>query len=348
MKKKRIGIIGHFGGGHEFFDGQTVKTKVLYEELSKRGFDDIFCVDTYYNKTNKIRLLWDTLKCFFKCDTVIALLSTNGLKVYLPMLYKAKKIFKLRVFHDVIGGHLHTDIKELGGKVVEYLNALDANWVETQVMKNQLENLGITNCDIFTNFKTLNSRSAMPVPSENGKYRFCMFSRVMKEKGVTDAIEAVSRYNATHDTKVYLDIWGSVDESYKNEFDVLLNNHDDCITYGGRVEFDKSVDTLTDHIALLFPTQFMGEGCPGTVIDAYASALPVISSNWDAAGEMIKDFQTGWIYPNDKTASLDQSIEWAVEHYDEMIAMRKNCTLLATRYTADFVVRRIIEKYLKN
>lgn len=31
--KKTVGIIGHFGGKKVFLDGQTIKTKILYEEL---------------------------------------------------------------------------------------------------------------------------------------------------------------------------------------------------------------------------------------------------------------------------------------------------------------------------
>ena len=30
---KEIAIIGHFGGNEEILDGQTVKTKILYNEL---------------------------------------------------------------------------------------------------------------------------------------------------------------------------------------------------------------------------------------------------------------------------------------------------------------------------
>lgn len=341
--RKRLGIIGHFGGGNDFFDGQTVKTKVLYQELSERGFNNIFCVDTYYNKTNKIRLLWDTLLCFLKCETIIVLLSQNGLKIYLPMLYLAKKFLKRKIYHDVVGGHLHEDI-EGDGKMIKYLSALDGNWVETNYMKKALEDKGIDNCRIVTNFKTLSGDKAIKEATDEGKYRFCIFSRVMEEKGVTDAIEAISKYNSCHDKKVHLNIWGSVDESYKDTFDALLEKNSDSVTYGGRVDFDKSVETLTDHAALLFPTKFAGEGCPGTIIDAYTAALPVISSQWNAAGEMVKDFETGWVYPNEKVKNLYESIEWAVENADHMTSMRRNCTLIAKHYSADYVMDRIIRE----
>lgn len=33
MKNNKIAIIGHFGGNEERLDGQTIKTKILYDEL---------------------------------------------------------------------------------------------------------------------------------------------------------------------------------------------------------------------------------------------------------------------------------------------------------------------------
>ena len=36
---RKLAIIGHFGGGNNFFDGQTVKTVTLYEELKKTGLN---------------------------------------------------------------------------------------------------------------------------------------------------------------------------------------------------------------------------------------------------------------------------------------------------------------------
>lgn len=344
---RKIGIIGHFGGKHNFLDGQTVKTKVFYEELKKRGFSDITCVDTYLNKMNKISLLIKSLRCLMSCDIIIVLLSKNGLKTYLPLLYATKKIRKCRIYHNVIGGHLHTDISSLGKNAAKYLNSIDANWVETVYMKNKLEEVGITNCDIFTNFKAYKPSLKPKDLSSNGQNRFAVFSRIIKEKGVSDAIEAIANYNKLHDKKIHLDIWGAVGEDYKEEFERLVSENSDCVHYSGLIEFNNGAEVLSEHIALLFPTHFSGEGCPGTLIDAYAASLPVISSRWDAADEMIKPFETGWVYPNEKIKTLEESIEYAMEHQEEMLSMRKNCLLLSTRYTADFVMRRLIEKYFK-
>lgn len=344
--KKRIGIIGHFGGGHDFLDGQTVKTKVLYSEIKRRGYTDIFCVDTYYNKTNKLRLLLDTARCILSCKTIIFLLSGNGIKTYLPILCMSKKFLNRRVFHDVIGGDLDQYIKR-NPESVKYLSALDGNWVEFKKLKNELAEQGVENCTVIPNFKTLDTSKALAAPTDEGRYKFCMFSRVMEEKGMTVAAEAVAGYNQCHDKKIKLEIWGPVDDSYKEKFDEVLEKYSESVSYMGCVDFDKSVEALTDHIALLFPTFWCGEGFPGTIIDAYSAALPVIATDWNANSELIKNFQTGWVYPNDKVNDLYESIVWAMEHMDEMVAMRRNCSLIAKHYSADYVMGRIIAEIEK-
>ncbi len=339
----KIGIIGHFADCGNPADGRAVKTLVLWDELKKRGYADIYRVEICSGKGSRLRRAWNTFRCFLKCDTVIALPSADELDKYLPLLCRLKKRFKRRVFHDVIGGSLAEYVRK-NPKSAEYLKCFDGNWVEFKKLKNDLAELGVENCTVIANFKNLNSRSAMPNPTESGRYKFCMLGPVMEEKGVTQAADAIAQYNSCHDTKVTLEIWGAVAEEYKDKFNRLLGEYSDCVSYMGSVDFDKSVEALTDHIALLFPTQWEHEGFSATIIDAYTGAVPVIASDWNANSELVKNFETGWVYPNDKISSLEESIVWAVEHYDEMAAMRINCSLLAKHYSANFVMGRIVNE----
>ena len=61
--KKKIAILGHFGGNEDFLDGQTVKTKILYEELTKETDWDIQKLDAYWKRKRPIRSR-NTLKQF--------------------------------------------------------------------------------------------------------------------------------------------------------------------------------------------------------------------------------------------------------------------------------------------
>lgn len=339
---KKIGIIGHFGGGNDFLDGQTVKTKILYRELKDRGLD-IYCVDTFYNTTNKAKLLIDSIKCIIKCKTIIILLSGNGMKIYFPMMYWAKKLLGRRIFHDVIGGNL-VEYVEKYPKYKKYLSSFNENWVEFTQLKKGLAEAGINNCQVVPNFKKLNLNAAHLVIDDDAKHKLCIFSRVMKEKGVTDAIKAVHNHNIENEYKFFLEIWGPIDESYKNEFEKLIIDYPNEFKYMGKVDYSKSVESLTDHLALLFPTYWKGEGFPGTIVDAYAAGLPVIASDWNANSELIDNYRTGWVYPNSQCVDLSGSLKWIADNSDELIEMRTEAHKKANEFMPDKWIEVIIDK----
>ena len=327
----KIGIIGHFGGNKNFTDGQTIKTKVLYEGLKDAGINDIYRVDTYLNKTNKLKLLFKSVICILKCDIIIILLSSNGIKIYFPMMYMAKIILKKRIYHDVIGGNLDKKI-DSNQKYKKYLNSFDENWVEFYGLKNNLEKQGVNNCRVIPNFRSLKIDQKCKFLNIDSSNKFCMFSRVIREKGISDAIIAIDKYNSSNKEKAYLEIWGPIDEKYKEEFEALLEKYKRDVVYKGIANYNDSIKVLSNHIALLFPTYWDGEGFPGTIVDAYVSGLPVIASNWNANSELIDNFKTGWVYPNDKINDLTESIEWAMKNKEDMIIMREECIKKVVEY----------------
>jgi hypothetical protein len=102
VDNKAIGIIGHFGGKENILDGQTIKTKILYDELKQSTSWNIIKVDTYYKSKNPFKLLWDTIHCLKTTKDIIILVSHNGKRMYFPLLNFCAKHFKTRVFHDGI------------------------------------------------------------------------------------------------------------------------------------------------------------------------------------------------------------------------------------------------------
>ena len=180
-KSRKIGIIGHFGGKENILDGQTIKTKILHEELSKATDWKIIKVDTYYKKKNPIKLLIDTFKCLFSTKDIIVLLSGNGMKFYFPILSFFAQKFHINIYHDVIGGNLDIYVSKYP-KFKKYLNSFQINWVETAGMKDKLENQAIKNCEVMPNFKRLSIADREEEIEFSEPYCFCIFSRVMKEK----------------------------------------------------------------------------------------------------------------------------------------------------------------------
>lgn len=177
-----------------------------------------------------------------------------------------------------------------------------------------------------------------PVPyngdiPESEPLPLCTFSRVMREKGIEDAVHAVKAVNEHLGRTIYtLDIYGQVDSSQMEWFDDLISNFPSYVKYGGLVPYDKSVEVLKDYFALLFPTYYEGEGFAGTLIDALAAGVPVIASDWRYNPEIVEDGMTGKIYKVQNELSLRESLKWAYQNQDLWNSMKSNCIKLAYQY----------------
>lgn len=169
-------------------------------------------------------------------------------------------------------------------------------------MKGRLEKQGIENCEVMPNFKRL-SIASIDISKQkfSEPYRFCIFSRVMREKGIEDAIDAIESINEEAGKEICsLDIYGRIDDGYVERFEKVLKQVTNAIQYKGMVPYDKSVDAIKDYYALLFPTYWKGEGFPGTIVDAFSAGLPVIATNWNCNGEIVSDRVNGILYPNEE------------------------------------------------
>lgn len=340
---EKLAIIGHFGGEHDFCDGQTVKTLTLYHALQRAGLTNIDVIDTYYIKNNPIKFAVDLCRGLFRNKKFIVLLSSKGRTVLFPVLYLLEKYTRKEVYHYAIGGRLAIEVKDKPSWK-KYVSSFSGNWMESTLIVDDLAQLGVTNAVYLPNFKTISCIRESEIKRDYEKpFRFCTFSRVMKEKGIEDAIAAIESINQKyHDRLASLDIYGPIEEGYNNTLTELLERSESC-RYIGVIPPNQSVETLKDYYALLFPTYWKYEGMPGTIIDALSAALPVIARKWPFCDEMLTDHETGFVYEFDKPEMLLEKIEYAIWHEDEMLKMKKNCILKANDYSEETVIQKIIE-----
>lgn len=325
-------IVGHFGGDKIFHDGQTIKTKLLFEELSQDSDLKVESVDTYYTRNARIRFVFDLFKRLSHNKTIILLLSENGMRFMFPLFYLISKLTSKKIYHDVIGGNLD-EIARIHHGFVKYLKSFDENWVETELLKRKLALLGVDNCRVIPNFKRLDIKCSQYDRTINDPIRFCIFSRVTEKKGINIAIDAINKINNKKPGTCMLDIYGPIDESFKDSFFTQLDNSEN-VNYKGVVDYSISTEVLSHYYALLFPTYWEGEGFPGTVIDAFSSGLPVIASNWNSNSEFIKNKYTGLIFGN-SIDELEKAIEWSIDNPIEINYMKSNCIKEAEKYLPD-------------
>lgn len=344
--KYKIGIIGHFGFGYDLANGQTIKTKIVthvIEELTNRS---VLCVDAHGGVKAIIPVFIGCFKLLWRCEHVMIFLTENGLKVAVPALYLFNKIFRRKLHYNVIGGWLP---KFLNGRdyLVACLTKFDYIYVETNTMKFALEKLGLNNCITIPNCKELNIIKEADSYLDNPTVlRLCTFSRVMKEKGIGDLVDVVKHINEKKGKIVYeLDIFGQVDKGQTIWFEQLKKTFPDYIKYGGVIAYDQSVEVLQNYFALVFPTNFYTEGVPGTIIDAYAAGLPVISSRWESFEDVVDDEITGFGYEFGNTESLESLLLKIFENPQLIIRLKNNCVLKAQEFTLDRL-KKDISKYI--
>ena len=346
MKADGIAVIGRVADGAELFDGQTVKTRTLRDELARRfPGRELVCVDTYQYKRRILPILFSTLHAFMHCGHIFILLSRNGRKFFFPLINGLNRVFHRRLYHDAVGGAL-PDEAAGNPALIRNLNRFEVNWVEFDDMRIRLAGLGVSNAEVLPNFKQLTILAENQLPEiETDPFRFVTFSRVTRDKGITSAAEAVVSLNGQYgDIRAVLHIYGPVDPDYQEELNSLTERHPESVFYMGCVPYDQSVDVLKNSFMLLFPTVYPGEGMPGTIIDAYSAGVPVIATDWHFNSELVHHGKTGFCYAWQQPERLEEWMRYAAEHPDQIERMRPQCLAEAGKYTPDAVMGTVLAR----
>jgi len=106
----------------------------------------------------------------------------------------------------------------------------------------------------------------------------------------------------------------------------------------------ESVDILKQYYALLFSTRYYTEGVPGTIIDAYAAGVPVISSKWESFSDVIEDGVTGFGYEFGNFEDLKVKIKQAIEQQSVWMGLKNNCLKRANDFTPKEAMKILFEK----
>lgn len=331
----KVCVFGHFGGKETLLNGQTVKTKVITEELQKRlGWEQVLKIDTHGGWKTLVKAPFQTIYALKNSRNILIFPAQNGLRIYAPLLSFFRHFFKGRKLHYVvIGGWLSRFLTKRKG-LAKTLKKFDGIYVETGTMKNALETHGFENVFVMSNCKKLTvlSENELVYP-QKAPYKLCTFSRIMREKGIETAINVIKKVNNRLGYLAYsLDIYGQVDTAQTVWFENLKNHFPEGVQYYGCVDEDKSVEVLQSYFALLFPTHFYTEGIPGTIIDAYAAGIPVISAKWESYSDVIEDGITGIGYDFNNVEQLEHILLNIVENPNTFFEMKSACIEKAKNY----------------
>lgn len=306
----KIGVWGQFGDGGKIADGQAVRTTIITNELCRRyGESAVKTVNTNAWKKQPLRFLISSISLLRDSEVFIIAPADNGFKVFVPILDIFNRLFKRRILYVVIGGFLPNLLKTKP-KYIKMVNRFSGLFVQTENIRKDLERIGVKKLHILSNPKRLNTLKEEDVNmiiDENIKV--CVFSRIYADKGVEDAIEAVKLANKNLGGEyISLDMYGLVPEFYKDRLQEILDQNKGLVQYNGIIDYNKTVETLSNYFVMLFPTYYHGEGFPGNVIDAYNSALPIIATDWLYNSDVVLNNKTGLLVPVKNPKALSDAI----------------------------------------
>lgn len=346
-KKYQIGLCGHLAKGQNCLDGQTIRTNVLYEEMTKLlGAESITYIDTYKWSKHPIRLLLNSLRLAKHSKHVIIGCCNRGRKVFLVLFYVYAKLFKCKIHEVIIGGNY---INQLRGDALEgwLTKRVTDIYVETDKMRVDLIELGYKNVYRLSNLINLEKveLEEQLMASHESPIRLCTFSRVCKEKGTEDIIAAVENVNTKYGRTIFeLDIYGRIEKEYEKQFNEIMQQVPEYIQYKGTVEFTRCVEVLKDYFMLIFPTYLPGEGMPGTVINAFFAGVPILASDWAHNTEFIEDGVTGVIYKTHNIDELTLKLEEISENPQRIIDMKQACLKESDKYSAELGIKQFLKQ----
>lgn len=341
---KKVVVIGHFAFGIDKYNGQTVKTKVIAAELQYVfGRDEVGMEDTMGGVRFLLRLPLVLIRMLFRYHNIVFLPAYKGVRIIVPLLVVLNFFFRRKLHYVVIGGWLPEYVRKY--PLLRWaLARLDGIYVETLLMKQEIgQSATFCNLYVMPNCKKLDIVNGNDFhPMEAPPFKLCTFSRVMKEKGIGDAVEAVEACNKQAGKTLFtLDIYGPIEE--QKWFEHLVAGRQN-VNYCGVVPYSQSIHILKSYFALLFPTYYHGEGFAGTIIDALSAGLPTIASDWKANNEIIENGKTGLLFTPQSVEALTDTLNTVANRPEAIYAMRKNCIAEAKNYQPEVVLKILTDR----
>ena len=335
-------VVGFYGEGKTVSDGQINKVRDYYKYITSHfGNKLVRKVDIGKYKRKPCSTLLFFLKSFLWCNKIVLLFTGdgNGIKTIFPYIIRLSRIFHKELLFSVVGGGLLNNI-DSNPNLIRRLKNVDGIYVETKMMKEALEKRGLTNINYAPVFSKRKGIEIGDVLSEfQEPLRMCTYARVIKEKGISDAIDAVIDVNKRLGRLVcILDIYGNPVGDYADEFNKKLEIAGECVKCNPLLDDTNAISELSKHYLLLFPTYYEGEGFPIALVESMKAGLPIVATDWHFNSEIIDDGRTGVVYKRDGAKSLSDIIIELIEDREKALNMRKECVKDSKKYDPDAIL----------
>lgn len=184
----------------------------------------------------------------------------------------------------------------------------------------------------------LNRFTSLNYP-ENDTIEFAFISRIMKEKGIDQYLEAAEYIRKKYSNTVF-HVCGFCEQAYEDKLQELTDKG--IIVYHGMV---RDVKTILRKVHCTVHPTYYPEGISNVLLESSACARPVITTNRSGCREVVEDGKTGFICEQKNSNDLIKQIEkFVLLSQDERKQMGQAAR---AKVEKEFDRQIVVEKYME-
>lgn len=324
--KDKVLVLGYFGFVNNQLDGQTVKTRSIYEllKIKESELGEVTFFDTQELRELRVKSVTSIYKKVFSSNKICYIPAHNSITYFFPVLFLISLLTRKKIFYFVVGGWLSEFLTthRLHAHLLKNVNRIFA---ENQNVVDELQSKWrFCNVGVFPNFR---AHSFTPILSKNsGTFNIVFFARVDINKGLEILFDLAAHYSRSSDIDLKIHVYGPINATYRDLFLININKFSN-IEYHGVIDPSEVHSILTKFDVLVLPTRYYTEGFPGSVLDAYISGVPVIVTKWKHANEFVDDGITGYIVSfEDPLLEMIDRVNLMINDRNLVLAMKKNAS----------------------
>ena len=289
------------------FDG--IDLRIIKKKYTNINFINVSFLNKQRNKIAEVRIIYQILKIFLnkKIDIIHNFTAR-------PVVYVTITNFffgKAKIVNSITGlGHNFFSKKNLF-KIIYNIIFLITSHVIFQNKKDQniifsFLKKKINSTIIFPNTKFIGINKKK-IKKEKSNFFFCMYCRMIKEKGVFEYIEAANKINKTYKNITFCLI-GNPDSSNPTSISYKYLNSLNFSKFIIYLPHQKNIlkFILTSKVVVL-PSY--GEGLPASLLEALYLSKPIITTKVNGCSEIVKNNYNGFLVQSKSSVSLARAMK---------------------------------------
>ena len=291
-----------------------------------------------------LRILRDFSAKSGRCDVAVLFAGNASVITLLPLLSMVCRFRRVRCYFRLFGGSMDQYLDSLSPLVRRVAEAtlrrLDGLIVETALLEGALtDRVAPVPVSLVPGY-----RPAVEHVDRGGRtgpstpLRLVFVGIVKQSKGVFTLLDALE---SLEPGIVICEFVGEINEPDRERFESRVAEIEG-VTYRGVVDWREVPDLLGSHDCLVLPTDYIGEGHPGVIIEAMMVGIPTITTCHRAIPELIDHDRNGLLVDPGDAGALAHAIREMTDR-DRWARLSEAAAADSERYTSMRVIDSLVQ-----